>query len=177
MGFFSRLFRPRADGQPLSEDWTSLPPPPDEQASELVLYGEDAGRVMARFDIDAVIVTHERWLPWLEQALQGERDARLQPQVVMDDRSSELGRWLHGNGRQALGQYPAFDMLLRRHRFFHEQAAAMLMHLDNREPAKAEQAFKGCQHSSRQVVLLLKELQRGLEHVQVQPGQEVQAFQ
>ena len=45
---------------------------------------------------------------------------------------------------------------LRRHRFFHEQAAAMLMHLDNREQAKAEQAFKGCQHSSRQVVLLLR---------------------
>ena len=176
MGFFSRLFRQRPDGSAASEDWTSLPPV-DDQASELVLYGEEASRVMARFDIDAVIVTHERWLPWLEQALQGQRDARLQTQVVLDDRSSELGRWLYGSGRLALGQYPAFDMLLRRHRFFHEQAAAMLMHLDNRDQAKAELAFKGCQHSSRQVVLLLKELQRGLAHVQVVQGQQVQAFQ
>ena len=66
MGFFSRLFQPRADGQPVTDDWTSLP---DSQASELVLMDEEAVRLMAEFDIDSAIASHERWLPWLSQAL------------------------------------------------------------------------------------------------------------
>ena len=82
MGFFSRLFRPRGDGLPVSSDWTSLP---EEQASELVLIDEEARRLMAQFDIDTAIEHHERWLPWLAQALQGERDERLRPEVVADD--------------------------------------------------------------------------------------------
>ena len=44
MGFFSRLFQPRADGQPVTDDWSSLP---DSQASELVLMDEEAVRLMA----------------------------------------------------------------------------------------------------------------------------------
>ncbi|PWW43666.1 hypothetical protein DFR36_10917 [Melaminivora alkalimesophila] len=51
---------------------------------------------------------------------------------------------------------------MRRHRFFHQQAAALLNHADAGEMAQAAQAFKSCQHASRQVVLLLRELQRGL---------------
>ena len=42
----------------------------------------------------------------------------------------ELGQWLHGSGRTALGHYPAFDMLLRRHRYFHQQAAALITHAE-----------------------------------------------
>ena len=79
MGFFSRLFQPRADGQPVTDDWSSLP---DSQASELVLMDEEAVRLMAEFDIDSAIASHERWLPWLSQALQGAHDERLRPEVV-----------------------------------------------------------------------------------------------
>lgn len=159
MGFFSRLFQPQAQGKPVSDDWTSLP---DSQASELVLLGDEAVRVMAEFDIDAAIDSHERWLPWLAQVLQGARDERLRPEVVREAESSELGQWLGGDGRVALGHFPAYDMLLRRHRYFHQQAALMLLHAEAGEAQRAEQAFNGCQHASRQVVLLLKELQRGL---------------
>ena len=127
MGFFSRLFQPRADGQPVTDDWTSLP---DSQASELVLMDEEAVRLMAEFDIDSAIASHERWLPWLSQALQGAHDERLRPEVVRDDSCSELGQWLHGNGRIALGHFPAFDMLMRRNRYFHQQAAMMLLHAE-----------------------------------------------
>ncbi|AVP58772.1 CZB domain-containing protein [Pulveribacter suum] len=159
MGFFSRLFQPRSDGLKAPSDWSSLPA---EEASELVLFDEEAGRVMAQFDIDAAIVGHERWLPWLGTLLQGQRDERLRADVVQDDRCSELGQWLHDSGRAALGHFPAFDMLLRRHRYFHQQAAAFIIHVEAGETALAEQAYKSCQHASRQVVLLLKELQRGL---------------
>ena len=159
MGFFSRLFQPRADGLRAPSDWTSLP---DTTASELVLFDEEADRLLASFDIDAAIVTHERWLPWLEQALHGVRDERLRPEVIVDDRCSELGQWLHGKGREALGHFPAFDMLMRRHLYFHQQAAAFLTHAEAGEGPQAGQAYKRCQHASRQVVLLLKELRRGL---------------
>jgi hypothetical protein len=159
VGFFSRLFQPRADGLPVGEDWTSLP---DSQASELVVMGDEAEKLLAEFDIDAAIASHERWLPWLGQALQGVRDEQLRPEVIRDDTCSELGQWLHGSGRRALGDFPAYDMLLRRHRYFHQQAAMMLLHAEAGESPLAEQAFKRCQHASRQVVLLLKELKRGL---------------
>ena len=157
MGFFSRLFQPQ--GKPVSDDWTSLP---DSQASELVLLDDEAVRVMAEFDIDEAINSHERWLPWLAQVLQGARDERLRPEVVREAESSELGQWLQDSGRMALGHFPAYDMLLRRHRYFHQQAALMILHAEAGEAQRAEQAFNGCQHASRQVVLLLRELQRGL---------------
>lgn len=160
MGFFSRLFQPKGDGASVPEDWTSLP---ESEASALVLYDEEASRLLAAFDIDAAIVMHERWVPWLAQALAGVRDEQLRAETVVDDSCSELGRWLRGSGRVALGHFPAFDMLVRRHQYFHQQAAAMLTHIELGEQLQAEQVFKSCQHASRQVVLLLKELQRGLD--------------
>ena len=94
MGFFSRLFQPRPDGLQTNSDWSRLP---DTDASELVLFDDEASKLMAQFDIDAAIVTHERWLPWLGEVLQGARDERLRPEVVADDGCSELGQWLHGS--------------------------------------------------------------------------------
>lgn len=159
MGFFSRLFPARADGRPAQEDWTSLP---TGDASELVLPGMDAAQLLTELDIDQAIASHERWVPWLEQALHGVPDAQLQPELICRDDCSELGQWLHGSGQQALGHIPAFDMLVRRNRFFHTQAAEMLTLRAAGDLRQAEQAFKSCRHASTQVVLLLKELRRGL---------------
>ena len=158
MGFFSRLFKIR-EQDPTSPETTWAM---EDNGSELVLDAEYAATLMTEIDIDAAIASHERWLPWLSQALQGVHDERLRPEVVRDDSCSELGQWLHGNGRIALGHFPAFDMLMRRNRYFHQQAAMMLLHAEAGEIQLAEQAFKGCQHASRQVLLLLKELKRGL---------------
>jgi len=159
MGFFSRLFQPRADGLPVADDWTSLP---DSNASELVLFGDEASKLLAEIDIDAAIASHERWVPWLYQALQGVKDEQLRPEVICNDDCSELGQWLHGGGQRALGHFPAFEMLMRRNRYFHQQAAAMLTLQAAGDARLAEQAFKSCRHASGQVVLLLKELKRGL---------------
>lgn len=159
MGFFSRLFQPKADGGQVASQWSSLPA---EEASALVLPDVQAGHLLAQFDIDAAVVAHQRWLPWLGTLLQGRRDERLQADVVADDHCSELGQWLHGSGHAALAHLPAFDMLLRCHRHFHSQAATLIRHAEAGESIQAQQAYKGCQHASRQVVLLLRELQRGL---------------
>lgn len=159
MGFFSRLFAPAADAAPAPSGWTNLP---EGEASALVLPDPEAAHLLAQFDIEAAIVGHQRWLPWLGTLLQGQRDERLRAEVVEDAGSSELGHWLQGAGQVALGHFPAFEMLLRRHGFFHQQAAAFIRHVEAGERAQAEQAYKACQHASRQVVLLLRELQKGL---------------
>ena len=160
MGFFSRLFAPGTDATPAPSGWTDLP---EGEASALVLPDPEAADLLAQFDIEAAIIGHQRWLPWLGTLLQGQRDERLRAEVVDDAGSSELGQWLPGAGRSALGHLPAFEMLLRRHRFFHQQAAAFIRHIEAGERAQAEQAYKACQHASRQVVLLLRELQKGLK--------------
>ncbi|MDA8522366.1 CZB domain-containing protein [Acidovorax sp. NCPPB 4044] len=160
MGFFSRLFPARADGRPVPEDWTSLP---DSNASELVLMGDEARKLVAEIDIDDAIASHERWLPWLERVmLHGAREEHMRPEAIRDPLNSELGQWLDGPGRVALGHYPAFEMMARRHRYFHQQAAELVLSAEAGECAQAQQAFKGCRHASRQVVMLLQELKRGL---------------
>ena len=74
-----------------------------------------------------------------------------------------LGQWLQGTGKDMLGQYPAFEMLVSRHRYFHAQAAAVVSLSQAGESDKALQLFQGgYRHASNQVTLLLKELRRGL---------------
>lgn len=141
------------------EDWSTVPA---LQASELVAFGDEVSRLSVEFDIEALIVSHERWLPWLWKALEGEVDEQLRPDVIRDDRSSELGAWLHDAGRKALGHLPTYDMLLARNRYFHLKAAEMIGLIEEGNPVRAEQVFRQCEHASRQMVLLLKELKRGL---------------
>ncbi len=166
MDFLKRMFsptskktakRPRAEQRP--EDWSTVP---SLQASELVAFGDEVSRLSVEFDIEALIISHERWLPWLWQALEGDVDEQLRPDVIRDDRSSELGAWLHDVGRKALGPFPTYDMLLVRNRYFHLKAAEYITLVEQGELQRAEQTFRQCEHASRQMVLLLKELKRGL---------------
>ncbi|WP_240933201.1 CZB domain-containing protein [Diaphorobacter sp. HDW4B] len=166
MELLKRLFSPSnassSKGRPKSEhpeDWSTVPA---LQASELVAFGDEVSRLSVEFDIEALIVSHERWLPWLWKALEGEVDEQLRPTVIIDDRSSELGAWLHEAGRKALGHLPTYDMLLARNRYFHLKAAEMITLIEQDNPVRAEQVFRQCEHASRQMVLLLKELKRGL---------------
>ncbi|QIL83971.1 hypothetical protein G7047_18495 [Diaphorobacter sp. HDW4A] len=142
-----------------AEDWSTVPA---LQASELVAFGDEVSRLSVEFDIEALIVSHERWLPWLWQAFEGQIDEQLRPDVIRDDRSSELGAWLHDAGRKALGHLPTYDMLLVRNRYFHLKAAELITLIEQGDAVLAERTFRQCEHASRQMVLLLKELKRGL---------------
>ena len=141
------------------EDWSTVP---SLQASELMAFGDEVSRLSVEFDIEALIVSHERWLPWLWQALEGQVDEQLRPDVIRDDRSSELGAWLHDLGTRTLGHLPTFDILMARNRYFHLKAAELITQIERGELTRAEQTFRQCEHASRQMVLLLKELKRGL---------------
>ena len=159
MGFFSRWFKLR-EQDPAAPDTTWAL---EDNGSELVLDADDAATLLTEIDIDAAIASHERWRLQLQDMVNGRSQEVMQPERIRQDDRCDLGRWLHGTGRQRLGHVPAFDMLVVRHRYFHQQAAAVVTLFNAGEQPKAVQLVNGgCRHASNQVLLLLKELKRGL---------------
>lgn len=159
MGFFSRLFKFR-EQDPASPETTWAY---EDNASELLLDPESAATLMTEFDIDAAIVSHEHFKLRLQQVLEGGSDEVLDPAEIEQHDACPLGRWLRGEGLEMLGQYPAFEMLVARHKYFHLQAAQVVRLHNAQEHAKAMQVFQGgYRHASNQVTLLLKELRRSL---------------
>lgn len=129
--------------------------------------GQDSRRtqtVLAALDIDAAINAHERWKARLMDYLEGRSTEPMDPDVIRQDQRSALGHWLHSAGAATMGHLPAFPLLMVRHQYFHEQAANMVALAQQGEWDKAVQILNGgYRHGSSQIVLLLKELKRGLE--------------
>jgi len=150
MGFFDKFFG--------SERPSDAPP-----MTEMTLDAQSAAAVLAEIDIDTAITAHENWKLRLQQYLKGESDDVLDPATVcMDDRCA-LGQWLHGPGGQRLGKYPAFSVLVARHQYFHQQAADVVTQVQAGDRTKATQTLNSSyRYASSQVILLLKDLKRGL---------------
>lgn len=159
MGFFSRLFKFREQDPSILETTWAV----EDNGSELVLDAEYAAMLMTEIDIDAAIASHEGWRLQLQDMVHGRSSEVMRPERVCQDDRCDLGRWLNGSGSARLGHYPAFEMLVARHRYFHQQAAAVVTSFQAGEQANAVQLLNGrCRHASNQVLLLLKELKRGL---------------
>ena len=163
MGFFSRLFKIR-EQDPTSPETTWAM---EDNGSELVLDADYAATLMTEIeieiDIDAAIASHERWRLQLQDMVNGRSDEVMRPERICQDDRCDLGRWLYGTGRVRLGHYPAFDMLVARHKYFHQQVADVVTAFRSGDQPKAAQLLNGsCRHASNQVLLLHKELKRGL---------------
>ena len=159
MGFFSRMFKIREQDSSSPETTWAY----EDNASELILDPEYAATLMTEFDIDAAIASHEEWKLRLEKLLAGQSEENLDPEQVRQYEHCPLDQWLQGEGRDRLGHYPAFEMLVQRHAYFHGQAASVVALSQAGELEKAHQVFKGgYRHASNQVTLLLKELKRSL---------------
>jgi hypothetical protein len=158
MGFFSRLFgmtSPATDQTPANE--------PAGSASQMGLDAKSAAAVLAEIDIDTAIAAHENWKLRLQNYLSGNSTENLQAEVVCLDDRCDLGKWLHGPGGQRLGKYPAFSVLVARHKYFHVQASTVVALAQANDKDQATKTLEGSyRHASTQVVLLLKELKRGL---------------
>ena len=122
-----------------------------------------ADTLLAALDIDAAINAHERWKDRLMDYLEGRTSVGLDPAQVRRADQSALGRWLHGVGGELLGDQPAYPLLVARYQYFHEQAATLVELAQQGEWDRAVQVLNGgYRYGSSQVVLLLKELKRGL---------------
>ena len=159
MGFFSRFFRIREQDSSSPETTWAV----EDNGSELVLDDEYASMLMTEIDIDAAIASHEGWRLQLQDMVHGRSSEVMRPAHICQDDRCDLGRWLNGSGQERLGHYPAFGMLVARHRYFHQQAAAVITCFQAGDQAQALQLLNGrCRHASNQVLLLLKELKRGM---------------
>ncbi len=159
MGFFSKIFKLR-EQDPESEETTWAF---DDNSSETVFDADDANHLAAEFDIDAAINGHEAWKHILRQQLSGELAQPIDLAQLRDPKQDSLGQWLYGEGRAVLGRYPAFAVLVSRHAYFHAQAARMVELTQAGDYDQALQVYRGSyRHASNQVVLLLKQLKRGL---------------
>ena len=148
---------------------------PSEAADawEATRQSRHAETVLAALDIDAAIQAHERWKERLMDYLEGRSQERIDPAVVRRDDRSALGRWLLSVGMATLGHQPAFALLMARHQYFHEQAADMVELAQSGEWDKAVQVLNGgYRYGSSQIVLLLKELKRGLGSLDTDGPQE-----
>ncbi len=158
MGFFSRLFgmgNTATHEKPAAEavDPNSL----------MGLDAKSAASVLAEIDIDTAIAAHENWKLRLQNYLNGNSTENLQPEIICLDDRCDLGKWLHGPGGQRLGRYPAFSVLVARHKYFHVQASNVVAMAQANDKEQATKTLEGSyRHASNQVVLLLKELKRGL---------------
>ncbi|MBB6560423.1 hypothetical protein HNP48_003097 [Acidovorax soli] len=155
MGFLSRVMGLSARNRgvpPLALYESSLAP--DSRRPDTLL---------AVLDLDAAINAHERWKERLMDYLEGRSAKGLDPAMVRRTDQDALGRWLHGVGAELLGDRPAFTLLVARHEYFHEQAATIVELAQQGEWPRVVQVLNGgYRHGSSQVVLLLKELKRGL---------------
>ena len=159
MGFFSRFFRIREQDSSSPETTWAV----EDNGSELVLDDEYASMLMIEIDIDAAIISHEGWRLQLQDMVHGRSSEVMRPEHICQDDRCDLGRWLNGSGQERLGHSPAFGMLVARHRYFHQQAAAVITCFQAGDQAQALQLLNGrCRHASNQVLLLLKELKRGM---------------
>jgi hypothetical protein len=158
MGFFSRLFgkgSAATDQKPANESAGS--------ASQMGLDAKSANAILSEIDIDTAIAAHENWKLRLQNYLNGNSTENLQADIVCLDDRCDLGKWLHGPGGQRLGKYPAFAVLVARHKYFHLQASTVVALAQANDKEQATKALEGSyRHASIQVVLLLKELKRGL---------------
>jgi hypothetical protein len=155
MGFFSRLFGMDDEGKDKKSD--------AGKGSMLELDAKSAAAVLAEIDIDTAIAAHENWKLRLQNYLNGNSTENLQPDVVCLDDRCDLGKWLHGPGGQRLGKYPAFSVLVARHKYFHVQASTVVAIAQANDKEQATKVLEGSyRHASNQVALLLKELKRGL---------------
>lgn len=132
--------------------------------SVAVLDSQRAETLVASLDIEAAINAHERWKTRLMDYLEGRTPYGLDPAEVRLSNHSALGRWVHGVGADVLGAQPAYPLLVARHAYFHEQAAILVELAQQGDWDKAVQVLNGgYRYGSSQVVLMLKELKRGLE--------------
>lgn len=159
-GFFSRFFN--ADQLDSS---MSIPPSLTGSSTESGLDIRAMEAALTEIDLDTAIASHENWKLRLQNVLDGKSSEILQPEVICQDKHCDLGHWLHGPGGQRLGHYPAFQILMARHKNFHVQASTVVALAHSGDAEKARLTLDApYRHASTQVVLLLRQLKRSLKH-------------
>ena len=84
---------------------------------------QNTADAITSLDITAEMVGHENWKLRLKLYLDGQSTEEFTSESVCHDSRCNLGKWIHGKGRDAMGKYPGFTALMRHHQMFHYVAS------------------------------------------------------
>jgi len=77
-------------------------------------------------NFEEAVTVHQRWKTRLRMTIDGKSTEALDPNVVCQDNQCELGKWIHGEGRQTMGAKPEFGAVKATHADFHQMAGNVL---------------------------------------------------
>ncbi len=77
-------------------------------------------------DLFAATQAHTAWKKRLLDYLEARGAEDLQPHIVGADNRCELGKWIHGPGKDHFGDDPLFQQLVDEHAKFHYQASKVV---------------------------------------------------
>ncbi|HRD47229.1 MAG TPA: CZB domain-containing protein [Caulobacter sp.] len=87
-------------------------------------------------NLDTAIQAHAQWKMKLRSAIS--RCEAVDAASIGADNCCELGRWMHGEGRIALGRSPVFNECLSLHAAFHREAGRVANAINARRYEEAE---------------------------------------
>lgn len=109
-------------------------------------------------NLDEAIAAHNRWKMRLRLYLKGASDPGIDPRTAHRDDQCELGKWIHGPGRDTFGRDLDFAVLEGHHRDFHEEVGRVVEACAV-DPTKASELLDGPQfrtHSTNVVTAILR---------------------
>jgi hypothetical protein len=126
--------------------------------------------VSLRNAIDA----HLRWKDSLENHVHGVGSAPLSLEDVVADDQCLLGQWIHGPGKELLGESETFQALVAAHACFHSHAGAIVAALQRGDLAAATERLQVGDYprASAEVKILLARLYVEALCATHRPGQD-----
>lgn len=94
-------------------------------------------------NLQQALDTHRRWKERLLKHLNGSSDESLDAELVSSDCQCELGRWLHGPGKQHYKHIPQYQRTLEAHAEFHIAAAEVIKAHQSGDNDLARQTLNG----------------------------------
>lgn len=117
-----------------------------------------------KVDIDVALAAHKNWRIRLQSILDGSERDPPRPEHISCDKSCDLGRWIHGVGGEAFGDFAAFAELRATHQMFHYSASNVLMLAQSNKQAEARKLLEDeFDKLSRRVELSLTDLKLSLQ--------------
>lgn len=101
------------------------------------------GEHLSGLDLKQVLDVHMAWKDRLQHKLNGTSLENISIAVVAQDNQCELGKWLHGPGRELYAALPEYDELRKSHADFHLCAGEILLEHDGGNTEKATQILRG----------------------------------
>jgi methyl-accepting chemotaxis protein len=87
-------------------------------------------------DLDNAIGKHAEWKLKFRSAIS--KQETMETQTIAKDNCCDLGKWLHGEGKQKFGKLSSYNGCLTKHAAFHVEAGKVAVAINAKQYAEAE---------------------------------------